>query len=308
MNYYPSRPKSSIFKRIFYSLLFIIVLLLIASSIYNGLFRGRLESNNEFYNQNVGVVKREDLIQRITIAGVVEPKRRTLITAPYTGYVGKLLVSVGSKVKAGDPIVTVTQSLMAANAGEKVYPMRAPFSGVVVSLGKAEGEFVKDSDPSDYIVRIDDLSKLYVAASAPELDRVKITFGQEAIVKATAILDRSYKGVIRELSLAAKERDRYEKSSDFFARIELLNPDEKIMPGMSAVIDIITNKRTNVLTLRHEFIQKEADNSYFVTLLNGQRVPIKVGLQNEEAFEIVEGLKEGDRVQVVDFSKFPIQQ
>jgi hypothetical protein len=57
-----------------------------------------------------------------------------------------------------------------------------------------------------------------------------------------------------------------------------------------------------VLTLGHEFIQKENEN-YFVILKNGDRQNIKVGIQNESVFEILEGLNEEQEVQQVDFLK-----
>jgi len=38
-----------------------------------------------------------------------------------------------------------------------------------------------------------------------------------------------------------------------------------------------------------------------VVLENGQKKEIEIGIQNEEAFEIRGGLKEGEKVQLTDF-------
>lgn len=245
-------------------------------------------------------VIREDLVQRVTISGTVTPLRKAFITAPYRGYVRKLFVKLGDRVKVGDPIASVSVSLAST---EEVFPLRAPFSGRVVQVGKAEGEFVKEADLSDFIVRIDDLTKLFINANAAEMDKVKIRTGQSAVVKASAILDRAYHAVVRDLSLAATDKDRWERATviEFPIRLELTDFDHKIEPGMSVLIDIATMKHENVLTLRHEFIGREGED-YFVTLKNGERRPVGLGLQNEEKAEITEGLSEGEEVRKVDFT------
>ena len=87
---------------------------------------------------------------------------------------------------------------------------------------------------------------------------------------------------------------------EFPVQVALLNHDDSLKPGMSVVIDILTKKVPGVLMLRHEFIQKDGEE-YFVISAKGDRMPIQVGAQNEEVFEIVTGLKEGDRLRQTDF-------
>ncbi|MEK6554434.1 MAG: HlyD family efflux transporter periplasmic adaptor subunit [Bdellovibrionota bacterium] len=248
----------------------------------------------------IGSVTKGDLIQRVTIAGVVVPQRRTVIVAPFNGYVKKIFVKVGDIVKAGDPLVSVVQTLQSS---EDVFPMRAPFPGKVVAIQKTEGENVKADDTKEFILKIDDMSHVFVEANAAEIDRVKIAIDQEAIVKASAILSRAYKGVIRNLDLSAKETERWSRSSqvEFPIRLEVVDPDDQLYSGMSVVMDIVTAKKEKVLLLRHEFIRKDADK-YYVILQSGKRKDIEVGLQNEEAFEITSGVSEGEKIRQVDFS------
>ena len=118
------------------------------------------------------------------------------------------------------------------------------------------------------------------------------------------VITKSYKGIVREISQAPTPKEQWGGRSqvEYLVKIEILDSDAQLKPGMSSVVDIITNKKDNALTLGHEFIQKENEN-YFVVLKNGQRQNIKVGLQNESVFEILEGLSEGQEVQQVDFLK-----
>lgn len=251
--------------------------------------------------RTIGVVTRQDFIQRVTFAGVVVPFKKTIVTAPYNGYVSKLFVSVGDSVKAGDPIVSVVQSLQ---SGDSPFPLRSPLNGVVVQLERSEGEYVREGDYKEFILRIDDTSRLFVVANAPEMDRVKLRFGQEAVIRASAIIDRKYKGLIRELSLAARDKEAEANSQvvDFPIKIEITDGDEMIKPGMSVVIDVITARKENVLSLRHEFIRRDKDH-YFVVLQSGDRKTIEVGIQNEEGFEILSGLSEGQKIRQVNFSE-----
>ncbi len=254
---------------------------------------------------NLGRVNRGDLLQRVTISGTVTPHRKTIVSAPYSGYVRKIFVEVGQKVKAGDPIVSIAQTLRGGDS--EIYPLRSSISGTVVQVLRSEGEFVEQSQApqsptgGNGIVRIDDLSQLNVEATVPEIEVGKLKLGQEALVKASAVLAKSYQGRIDRIFLSAKEQADWDKSRvEFPVQVALLNHDSELKPGMSVVIDILTKKVPGVLMLRHEFIQKDGEE-YFVITAQGERKSIQVGTQNEEVFEVVSGINEGERVRQTDF-------
>ena len=49
--------------------------------------------------RKTAIVKRMDLNEKISIVGNVEPEKKTIITAPFDGYVQKMYVKIGDKVK-----------------------------------------------------------------------------------------------------------------------------------------------------------------------------------------------------------------
>jgi multidrug efflux pump subunit AcrA (membrane-fusion protein) len=253
---------------------------------------------------NTGVVTRQDLVQRVTIAGTVISRRRTVVAAPYNGYVKAIFVKVGDHVKPGQPLVSVAQSLQSS---EPVFPLRAPYEGTVMHVNKHEGEYVKEGDSIDYILRIDDLTQLFVQANAPEMDWARLKNGLETTVKASALPTHTYEGHITELTLAPQPSQSGGGGGgggEYPVRIVIDDPDQAIGPGMSVVVDITTNKKANALTLRHEFVFRGTDGDYAIPV-EGKKVKIEVGLQNDELVEVISGLAEGAQVRQVDFSDLP---
>ena len=243
-------------------------------------------------------VKRKSLVQRVTMAGNIEPERKMLVTAPFNGYIKKIFVKVGQKVVKNAPIVSVVQSLQSV---EPVYPLRAPFSGTVVDINIQEGEFVRKDDSSEFILRIDSLSNMFVVSNVPEIDMAKVQKGQEATIKASAILDKKYKGVVEEVSMSARIREGWRSSSvEYPTKIRIVDADREIRSGMSVILDIVTSKKENVLALPHEYLFKDND-SFYVMSENGVRKKVEVGMQNEYLFEITSGVSEGEKVRQINF-------
>ena len=256
-------------------------------------------------SEKITTVKYMDLEQKISIAGSIEPEKKAIITAPFDGYVHKLYVKIGDQVKKNAPIVSVTETLQFYGP---IYPIKAPFDGTVVQSVKKEGELVRKNNLEQYLVRIDKLDTLYVEFDVPELYRLQIKPGQSAIVKIAAILNKQYKGMVESVSLAAKHQVNWRENdnAEFLSKVQILDIDNNIKPGMSAIIDIVTLKKEQVLALPHEFIFREKD-SFFVIMQNDQKKVITVGIQNEFYSEITDGLRAGNKVKQIDYFKHSSQ-
>lgn len=244
-------------------------------------------------------VHRADVVRRVTVPGVVWPKRTATITPPYDGYVKRLLVKVGQKVSSGDGVVVMDETLFSR---AQKFPLRAPIAGTVVQVLAAEGQSVRKGDDKSALLRVDDLTEIFVQADVPEIDYGQIHKDQEVVIKLSAVTEKSYKGRVLESSLAPKQKDGWRSSRDaveYQVRIQVLDPDSEIKPGMSALVDVIAAKKEKVLVLEHEFIHKTGDK-YWVELLNGEKRDITLGTQNEVLAE-VKGLEEGTEVLAVDF-------
>lgn len=251
----------------------------------------------------MGQAERKDLVQRVTIAGRVVSKKTLIVKPSFSGYVQKVFVKIGDTVKAGDPLVTFSPSL---GASESNYPVRAAFSGRVTQVLKNEGEYVTESSDSGIVLKVEDLTQLYVLANVPELDIAKVKLGQKTVIKISSLVGETFAGEISEIALSAQDKERWSSSStDFQVRIQITSKTGQILPGMSALCDVVTNRADKVLVLGHEYVQQDDDGNYYVTDAQGQRKKLTLGLQTEEGVEVKSGLSEGEKVRVIDFLNMP---
>lgn len=284
---------------------FIFLMMIIGGGVY---LKGSIKTDQV----TIGAISRfyevapDDFVQKVTLAGQIFPKRRSVINAPFDGYIQKLYVKVGDSVKKGDPIVSIAENLAVKDLS---YPIRSPFSGKVVLVNHQEGEFVSKLNSNDFILYIDDLSEFIIKGELPEIDLLKVKKGQPVLVKFSAITSKAYKGIVDEISLAPVEKkDNWGRgSSSYPLMVRILDADKNIRVGLSSVMDVITYEKKNVMTLPHEFIKKEGDK-YFAFNENGSKREIKVGHQNEYSFEVISGLEEGFKAKQIDFFNADLTQ
>ncbi len=254
-------------------------------------------------NSKTHRIERGEILQKVTISGLIESLNSTLIVAPYSGYVKKIYVGVGDKIKKDTPIISLTQTL---ESKDNNYPLRAPFDGTVTSIGASEGEFFKQDDLQSFLLRIDDMSKFFVRAKVPEMDIVKLKKEMTAIVKVAPLIDATYNALITEIDLSSyvSSGSGWMNNSkvEFECRLEITDADEKIRPGMSIVADIITYRAENVLRVPFEYVLIK-DDSYFVKTKEGKQKKITVKTQTEELYEVIDGVSEGEELLPVDYIK-----
>jgi len=86
---------------------------------------------------------------------------------------------------------------------------------------------------------------------------------------------------------------------NFDVTIEILNPDEQVLPGMTAAVNVIVNQLEGVLTVPNRAVRL-VDNKQVVYLLKNNvptKVEITIGASSDTVSEIVSGnVKGGDLV------------
>ncbi|NLY55669.1 MAG: efflux RND transporter periplasmic adaptor subunit [Firmicutes bacterium] len=169
--------------------------------------------------------------------------------------------------------------------------LTAPFSGVVVELTAGVGEWITTNN---YLVTLIDDSKLFIDATIDEIDIARVKPGQEAVINLVALPGKRIRGQVVEVGKLPRSQ------SDlvlFPVKIEILNPSDDILLGLSAEVNIITDRRTNVLVVPVEAVL-DYQGKQLVSKVgpDGQTTVVEVttGLSDGRVIEITAGLAEGD--------------
>jgi RND family efflux transporter MFP subunit len=180
-----------------------------------------------------------------------------------------------------------------AEAAEAQASIKAPFTGTITSLDLIPGDIVSAGTTA---LRIDDLSRLYVTLSISELDIASIKVGQEADITFDAISDKEYHGLVTQISMVANVSQGV---VNYPVTVQITDPDESILPSMTASVSIIVAKADNVLFVPNNALRTSNWQRMVTILFEGQQisVPVTVGLVGDSTSEILsDQLMEGDTV------------
>jgi len=170
--------------------------------------------------------------------------------------------------------------------------LRASFDGVVTKVAIDPGEIVAANIP---VVSIIGAGAYEIEAYITESDIAKVRIGNTASVT----LDAYGSGVLFNAKVTHIDisETRVEGVATYKALLQFSEEDERILPGLTANIDILTNRKDDVLYIpTREILIKEGKK--YVTVREGENdskeVEIETGLRGSDGrTEIISGLSEG---------------
>jgi len=175
----------------------------------------------------------------------------------------------------------------------------APIAGVITNLAVIEGTMVTANSllsPSDPVLFIKSGGPTEILITIGENDINKIEMGQKADIKLDAIENKIYKGVVKRFD---EKGTVIQGVSKYNLYISVIDADEKIKSGMTVDADIITSELTDVLAVSNTAI-KPYQKGRAVRVLDDkgkiQYLPVKIGVKGKEFTQIIEGLKEGQKI------------
>ncbi len=209
--------------------------------------------------------------------------------------------------------------------------IRAPMSGRVTRLLVQNGETaIQGTLNKDMatLLTISDMSVLETKVKVDETDVSRIRIGDSTIVQLDAFPDTTFLGKVVEISNSSVKgttTSTGDQAIDYEVTIRLLNPPKDTKPDFSATAKIITDSRKQVLsipiialTVREnqtltpsdtatrpgsktsngkEVGKKDVEGVFVVGADNKVTFkPVKVGIAGEKHFEVLSGLKEGDKI------------
>jgi len=200
----------------------------------------------------------------------------------------------------------------------------SPIDGVVISRSVDVGQTVAASLQAPVIFQIaNDLAKMQIDSNVAEADVGVVQVGQDVDFTVDAFPTQTFHGKVvqvRNAPITVQNVVTYDTV------IGVSNPDLKLKPGMTANVSIIAARKDNVLQIKNAALRyrpteagatemgsrspssrggrgssgrERTTSERTVYVLSGSRptpVQIKTGISDGVVTEVVEGLKEGDRV------------
>lgn len=256
---------------------------------------------------------------------------------------------------ANESVASAQFAIQSAEAGVKEASdnlkrttILAPMTGTVTMLSKELGETVLGNNmmSGDIIMKISALNTMEVNVEVNESDIVRVKMGDTATVEVDAYRNEKFKGVVTEISNSAINATgaavmSMDQITNFSVKVMILpesyakytegKPENfsPFRPGMSATVDIITDRADNVLSIPIKAVTTRSDtmsvspsqrykakmeqtattsstssrNEPFLVVFTidkqsqtAQLKVVKTGIQDDTYIQVLEGLEEGELV------------
>lgn len=199
----------------------------------------------------------------------------------------------------------------------------APMSGVVTKRYLEVGELVtalSAFSAGTAVVRIEDRRSMRVKLNVNEIDVARLGLDMGARIDVDAIPDKTLNGHVTKIAPASTALSAGAQGAaaaagadavvKYEVEIVLDQLDPKLRSGMSAKCTLEVQSRKNVLQLPLEYVGKDKDGRFVMLAPKSKedkpkRVSVRVGISSAALVEIVEGLKEGDKVQRPEYKGPP---
>jgi len=198
----------------------------------------------------------------------------------------------------------------------------APMTGTISKLDAELGERVVGTQQmaGTEILRVANLTNMEVEVDVNENDIVKVEVGDSTIVEVDAYLGKEFKGIVTEISNSADAALTTDQVTNFKVKVRILEESYEDLlegksenyspfrPGMTATVDIITNRKDNIIgvpisaiVIKNDTTVTENEDQKYeaVFLKEGEKAELRkvsTGIQDDSNIEITEGLTEGETV------------
>ena len=208
----------------------------------------RVEEDRRDYERKADLVKRGG----ISASGVSESKATMLQSQSTLSTLG------ASKAIKVATIAAARASLRQAQIDLERTTIRAPISGVLIERSIEPGQTVAVSlSAPELFTIVNDLGEIEIHARVDEADIGKVSAGQEALFSVDAHPEQRFDGVVSEI---CKSPEVSQGVVSYHVVVEAANPDEHMLPGMTALVEIITARKKQVLRVPNAALRFEMPN------------------------------------------------
>lgn len=288
----------------------------------------QLENAKTIHTRNIQLLK----------DGVISSQEFEQSSSNLKGLEANLRASVASIKSAQDSAEGAQYSVKNAEASLKELQtnlnrttIKSPANGIISSLSVEKGERVVGTIQmtGTEMMRVANLSAMEVRVDVSENDVLRVSLGDETDIEVDAYLDKKFKGKVTEIANSASNIStagmslNTDQVTNFVVKVsidpssyaELVGQGKPypFRPGMSASVDVYTNKVENALTVPIQAVttreNEEKDSTKVksaskellevVFIMDSDTVrmaEVKTDIQDDDYIIITSGLNENDEV------------
>jgi HlyD family secretion protein len=216
---------------------------------------------------------------------------------------GQLIVA---RAKVAETAAGVAQAKAAAEQAEESLrnaTIRSPIRGMVLSrdleIGSAVSSILNMGANGTLVMTLGNIQEVFVRGKVDEADIGRVRMAQTARISVETFKDRKFEGKITQISPIGVEKDNV---TTFEVKVSIQNPGNELRANMTANAEIVLEEHPNALIVPEAAIVYDPQKQTFVDIVAAgapdgrKRVPVKLGVGSGTRTQIVDGVKEGDKV------------
>jgi HlyD family secretion protein len=211
-----------------------------------------------------------------------------------------------SRAKVAEAHAQVAQAKAAADrAAEDLAnaTIRAPIRATVltrdVEIGSPVSSILNLGANATLVMTLGDIDQVFVRGKVDEADIGRVQLGQLARIRVETFKDKVFNGKVTQISPMGVEKDNV---TNFEVRVSIDNPGKELKANMTANAEIVLEEHPQAIIVPEAAIIYDAQKNAFVDRLaptaktGRERVKVTLGIGNGTRVQVLDGLKEGDKV------------
>lgn len=210
------------------------------------------------------------------------------------------------RARVGEAAAHVAQATAAVERAEEELAnatIRAPIRGTVltrdVEVGSPVSSILNMGANATLMLTIGDIERVFVRGRVDEADIGQVRLDQRARIATESFRERVFEGRVTQISPIGVERDNV---TTFEVEVSIDNPDHELRANMTANAEIILEQLPESVIVPEAAVSYDAQRNAYVDLVDPdapqgrRRVGVTVGVGNGTRTQILEGVREGDRL------------
>jgi Cu(I)/Ag(I) efflux system membrane fusion protein len=201
-----------------------------------------------------------------------------------------LVASARERLRLWDLTDAQVTALERRGKAEPVLTVYAPSSGIVLKREALPGKYV---EPGTALYEVADLSRVWISADIYESEVAAVKLNQPISVSFAAYPGETFQGNMAYIYPSLNTEARTVR-----VRFELPNPGMKLKPGMYGNVTLQTDAAKALVVPKEAVLETGLRQLVFMDRGQGryEQTLVKLGRRNQDHVEVMEGLKEGDRI------------